>query len=267
MAPMYPLDPAPEDMRAMGREVLEYLIGFIGGLDDAPAELTEGGLELARRLRASPPEQGGGFETLFAEAREAIAHTFEYSGPGYLAYIPGGGLFTAALAEFLAQGVNRYIGLWQTSPAVVQIEENVCRWMCDVFGFPAGSQGLLTTGGSMANLSAIVTARHARLGEDFLDGTYYVASARGAGADWLRNIQADPSVHVRVGGRQWDGRAEVVTDPLRIADYLQRQLERNPWLFGAILRSEGLPSRPSRQDLERLAPKRPMVAIRPVQRS
>jgi len=105
------------------------------------------------------------------------------------------------------------------------------------------------------------------LAYDELDGTYYVASARGAGADWLRNIQADPSVHVRVGGRQWDGRAEVVTDPLRIADYLQRQLERNPWLFGAILRSEGLPSRPSRQDLERLAPKRPMVAIRPVQRS
>jgi aromatic-L-amino-acid decarboxylase len=174
MTRMYPLDPAPEDMRAMGREVLEYLIGFIGGLDEAPAELTEGGLELARRLRAAPPETGGAFDELFAEAREAIAHTFEYSGPGYLAYIPGGGLFTAALAEFLAQGVNRYIGLWQTSPAVVQIEENVCRWMCDVFGSPPGSQGLLTTGGSMANLSAIVTARHARLGEDFLDGTYYV---------------------------------------------------------------------------------------------
>ena len=41
--------------------------------------------------------------------------------------------------------------------------------------FPAGSQGVLTTGGSMANLSAVVTARHAKLGEDFLDGTYYVS--------------------------------------------------------------------------------------------
>ena len=101
--------------------------------------------------------------------------TYEYAGPGYLAYIPGGGLYTAALADFLAQGVNRYVGLWQPSPAVVQIEENVTRWLCDVFDYPEGSQGLLLSGGSMANLSAMVTARHAKLGEDFLDGTYYVS--------------------------------------------------------------------------------------------
>jgi aromatic-L-amino-acid decarboxylase len=172
---MLPLDPAPADMRAMGETALRYLIGFIGGLDDAPAEATEGAIELARELRASPPEVGGEFEPLFDEVRRAIERTFEYAGPGYLAYIPGGGLYTAALADFVAQGVNRYVGLWQPSPAVVQIEENVTRWLCDVFELPSGSQGLLLSGGSMANLSAMVTARHAKLGEDFLDGTYYVS--------------------------------------------------------------------------------------------
>ena len=175
MALMLPLDPAPAEMRAMGESALEYLIGFIHGLDDAPAEATEGAVELARELRGAPPERGGDFEPLFDEARRAIAQTFEYAGPGYLAYIPGGGLYTAALADFLAQGVNRYVGLWQPSPAVVQIEENVTRWLCDVFDYPEGSQGLLLSGGSMANLSAMVTARHAKLGEDFLDGTYYVS--------------------------------------------------------------------------------------------
>ena len=175
MVAMLPLDPAPEDMRAMGETALEYLIGFIEGLDDAPAEATEGAIELARELRAAPPERGGDFAPVFDEAQRAIAHTFEYAGPGYLAYIPGGGLYTAALADFLAQGVNRYVGLWQPSPAVVQIEENVTRWLCDVFDYPSGSQGLLLSGGSMANLSAMVTARHAKLGEDFLDGTYYVS--------------------------------------------------------------------------------------------
>src|SRR3972149_7085481 len=105
------------------------------------------------------------------------------------------------------------------------------------------------------------------LAYDELGGTYFVASARGACADWLRNIRANPNVHVRVGGHRFRGSAENVTHPMRIADYLQRQLERNPRLFGAILRSEGLPSRPTRQDLERLAPKRPMVAIRPKQSS
>ena len=118
---------------------------------------------------------GSAFEELLDETGRAIAKTFEYAGPGYLAYVPGGGLYTAALADFLAQGVNRYVGLWQPSPAVVQIEENVVRWLCDVFDYPASSQGLLLSGGSMANLSAMVTARHAKLGEDFLDGIYYVS--------------------------------------------------------------------------------------------
>jgi aromatic-L-amino-acid decarboxylase len=228
MAAMYPLDPAPEDMRAMGHEVLEYLIGFIGGLDEAPAELTEGGLDLARRLRATPPEDGGDFEALFAQAREAIAHTFEYSGPGYLAYIPGGGLFTAALAEFLAQGVNRYIGLWQTSPAVVQIEENVCRWMCDVFGYPPKAQGLLTTGGSMATLSAIVTARHARLGEDFLDGTYYVTDQTHASVTKAATIAGFTKRSLRIVAT--DDRLRMDPEALRASVREDRAVGRRPFL-------------------------------------
>jgi aromatic-L-amino-acid decarboxylase len=164
-------------MRAMGEAVLGELIAWQEGLDDAPAEHTGRALEVARSLRAAPPTDGRpDLAPLLAEAMEAARHTYEYSGPGYLAYIPGGGLFTAALGEFLAQGLNRYSGLWQPSPAIVQIEENVTRWLCQIMGLPDSAQGILTTGGSLANLSAVVTARHAKLGEDFLDGTYYVSA-------------------------------------------------------------------------------------------
>jgi len=168
-------DPPPDQMRAMAAAVADVLITWIGGLEDAPATATEHAMEVAARLVAPPPETGtGDLARLLEDALEAARHTFEYSGPGYLAYIPGGGLYTAALGEFLAQGLNRYVGLWQPSPAMVQLEENVTRWLCDLFAFPQDAQGVLTTGGSMANLSAVVTARHSRLGEDFLDGTYYV---------------------------------------------------------------------------------------------
>jgi deazaflavin-dependent oxidoreductase (nitroreductase family) len=91
-----------------------------------------------------------------------------------------------------------------------------------------------------------------------------VASARGGSADWLRNIEANPRVHVRVGRRQFDGIARQSTNPDEIADYLQHQFDRNPWAFGAILRAEGLPNPPSRADLVRFAPNRPMVTIRPL---
>ena len=194
----FPLDPAPQDMQAMGEAAVSYLIGFIQGLDDAPAEATEGALDLAHRLQAVPPEHGGEFAPLFAEAQEAISRTFEYAGPGYLAYIPGGGLYTAALADFIAQGVNRYVGLWQPSPAVVQIEENVTRWLCDLFDYPEGSQGLLLSGGSMANLSAMVTARHAKLGEDFTDGVYYVSEQAHASVPKAATIAGFSKRNVRI---------------------------------------------------------------------
>ena len=199
-----PLDPSAEEMRAMGAAVTDALVAWIGGLADAPAEATEGALDVAQQLAAMPSERGSDdFAALLDEALEAARHTFEYSGPGYLAYIPGGGLYTAALAEFLAQGLNRYVGLWQPSPAVVQLEENVTRWLCDLFSFPPEtSQGVLTSGGSLANLSAVVTARHAKLGHDFLDGTYYVtdqahgsntkaATIAGFGPDAMRVVPTD----------------------------------------------------------------------------
>ena len=208
--PMLPLDPPAEDMRSMGRTAVEYLIGFIEGLDDAPANNAESGLELARRIAGPPGELGDvGFDALMDTLDAAARRTFEFAGPGYLAYIPGGGLYTASVGEFLAQGLNRYVGLWQPSPAMVQIEENVVRWLCDLFSLPPGSQGLLTTGGSMANFSAVVTARHDRLGEDFLDGTYYVseqvhasitkaAKLAGFGAKNFRKLATDDQLRIDV---------------------------------------------------------------------
>src|SRR5437870_589240 len=162
-------------MRAMGRTVLDAVIGWIGGLEDAPAENTADALQIAAKLEAAPAGRGDrDFDGRLEDAIEAARHTYEFSGPGYLAYIPGGGLFTAALAEFLAQALNRFDALWQPSPAVVQIEENVTRWMCSLFDFPIeASQGLLTTGGSLANLYAFVTARYAKPSKDFLDGINY----------------------------------------------------------------------------------------------
>ncbi len=117
---------------------------------------------------------------------------------------------------------------------------------------------LLTTHGRRSGLPRVTPLVYELQGDTIL-----VASARGQSADWLRNIQATPRVKVRVGSRRFDGLAEVTTDPEKIADYLERQFRRNSRAFGAILRAEGLSSPPTRADLIRFAPKRPMVIIRP----
>ncbi len=118
---------------------------------------------------------------------------------------------------------------------------------------------LLTTYGRRTGLPRVTPLVYERLGD-----TIRVASARGPSADWLRNIRVNPRVIVRAGGWRFDGLAEVTTDPGSIADYLQHQFNRNPRAFGAILRAEGVASPPTREDLVRFAPKRPMVTIHPV---
>jgi aromatic-L-amino-acid decarboxylase len=142
-----------------------------------PAADLEGADELARALHEpTPPEHGAEFETLLELLFErAVPKSFNAAGPGYLAYIPGGGLFAAALADLIANSVNRYTGLWRPAPALVQLEVDAVRWLCGFVGYGSGSGGILTSGGSLANLSALVTARRERLGEDFSKGTLYAS--------------------------------------------------------------------------------------------
>jgi deazaflavin-dependent oxidoreductase (nitroreductase family) len=125
-------------------------------------------------------------------------------------------------------------------------------------GMIGGSILLLTTRGRKTGLARVTPLVYEQQGN-----TYIVASARGLVADWILNILADPGVQVQVGRRSFAGTAEVTTDPERITEYLQHQIERNPGMFGRILRFEGLSVPPSRVELLQFAPQRPMVTIYP----
>ncbi len=171
----YPLDPSPEQMREMGEAALGYVVDFLARRGDAPASAFEGAVEAADARRASPPETGGEFPPLVDLMEDIASHSADNAGPGFLAYIPGGGLFASSLADLLSTTIDRYVNLWGEAPVAAQIENNVVRWVCDLFSFGPDSRGVLTSGGSMANFSAIVAARADRLPEDFLSGALYVS--------------------------------------------------------------------------------------------
>lgn len=168
-------DPGPEELRSMGNHVIDTLAGFITSLNESPASDMEGAYELAAALRLPPPDEGQDFKALVDTVMEAASKAYNTAGPGYLAYIPGGGLYASALADLIACITNRFTNLSAPAPALVQLEANVVRWLCDEFRFPPEAQGVLTSGGSMANFSAIVAARSAKLPEDFLAGTIYIS--------------------------------------------------------------------------------------------
>ncbi len=97
-----------------------------------------------------------------------------------------------------------------------------------------------------------------------VDGAYCVGAGRGAKADWFRNVMANPCVHVRVGRKEFDCMAEPVTEPERVADFLEYRLQRHPLMLGLMMKfAHKLPMRPSRAQLVELGRATPMVILRP----
>lgn len=78
---------------------------------------------------------------------------------GHLGYIPGGGVFPTAMGDYLAAVTNRYSGIFFANPGAVRMENYLIRWMCDLISYPQTAFGNLCSGGSIANLIAITTAR------------------------------------------------------------------------------------------------------------
>jgi glutamate/tyrosine decarboxylase-like PLP-dependent enzyme len=81
---------------------------------------------------------------------------------GHLGYIPGGGIYYSALGDYLADITNRYAGVFFASPGAVHMENMLIAWFAKILGYPKNAAGNLTSGGSIANLIAIVTARDAK---------------------------------------------------------------------------------------------------------
>ncbi len=197
------------DLRALVGAAMDRICGELRELPTRPACVMEGGAELARSLREPLPRTGSPLPELLATIFDrALPVSYNTPGPGYLAYIPGGGLLHAAVADLIADAINRYVGLWRAAPGLVQLESNVIAWLCEIVGLPAGSGGVLTSGGSLATFSATVAARH-RLGERFADGTIYTSTqahhsvARAAilagfPAAQVRAIEVDDEQRVRV---------------------------------------------------------------------
>ena len=168
------LEFSPAQMRAMADSVVARCLEHIATLSDQPAcgdVDAQRVTELCRAMRETAPEQGTALEPLLDQLfGEWIPRSFTAAGPGYLAYIPGGGLYPAALADFIADTTNRYTGVWQAAPALVQLEANTLDWLRDWMAFPPETRGLFTTGGSMATFNAIVCARERHLGPEIRRG-------------------------------------------------------------------------------------------------
>lgn len=150
---------------------------WIAALPTQPMHKNRGAKRAVARLRRSMPENGEPFERILRDLfQEALPLGLNTASAGYLAYVPGGGLLHGSIADLITSAVNRYVGVWIAAPGLAQIEADVVDWCADIVGMPKATRGgLLTTGGSMANLIATFAARRAHFEGSFEKAVAYVS--------------------------------------------------------------------------------------------
>ncbi len=105
-------------------------------------------------------EDGKSIESLIEVFKTEVSQVaLNAASGGHLGYIPGGGVYPTAIGDYLAAVSNEYAGIFFASPGAVRMENMLLRWLCDLMKYPKTALGNLTSGGSIANLIAVATAR------------------------------------------------------------------------------------------------------------
>jgi glutamate/tyrosine decarboxylase-like PLP-dependent enzyme len=161
-----PLDLDQATMQRLGRQVADHVAAHLASLREQRLFKCISRPEAERLIASPPPTEEGDFDSLlrFLESRVFAYHTPE-PHPGFLAYVQSCPTFPAVLGDWLAAGYNFFGGAWYVASGPAMLEVTVLDWFRQWIGMPEGAGGLLTSGGSTANLMAMVAARHRSVGE------------------------------------------------------------------------------------------------------
>ena len=224
-----PLEPDSEARRHLGSQALDHALNFLDDVETAPS-LRPASEAFGQRLDPEFTEEGREAALVLDYFDECVAAPgITTTSPRFMGYIPGGGLFHSAIGDMLAAASNKYSGFAPAAPGAVRIENACTAWLASVIGYPATSAGTLTSGGSMANLTAIVAAREAKDPEG--GGTVYLTR--------FAHHCIDKALHI--AGRRHSPRRLIATDEnyRMSAEALARALEEDrrngvrPWLVVA----------------------------------
>jgi aromatic-L-amino-acid decarboxylase len=153
------LEPEAKERASLADKVVRYAEDFLKDISQAPAYVPTADEGIG--LFDAPISEG---PIDLEAALELLKHNVDRPGvnpssPRFFGYIPGGGIYFAALGDYLAAVANRYAGIFFASPGAVRMERMILDWLASEVGYPESAIGNLTSGGSIANLAGIVTAR------------------------------------------------------------------------------------------------------------
>jgi glutamate/tyrosine decarboxylase-like PLP-dependent enzyme len=206
---------------------------------------------LLRKIETLPayvetPDKGAGLSGLaiseHGHALEDAIATLEHdvvrpgghpASPGYLAYIPGGGLYHSALGDFYAAVTNKYASVFFAGPGAVRMENMLVRWVADLVGYPAPAGGNIASGGSIATLAAVAAARdaHGLRAADYGSSVVYLTTQAHSSIEKALRIAGLGEAPIRYV--PIDERFRMRPDALAEAIAADRRARLRPWLIVA----------------------------------
>ncbi len=223
------LEPDRKARRAVTAAVTAHADRFLDGLREGPGYYPPTGSPEITGLdfRGSGRPIG---ELLELVQREVEEQGLNPASPRDFGWVPGGGVYEAALGDYLAAVGNEFAGYYPASPGATLLENRMVEWIAELVGYSAGSGGTLTSGGSTAGLTAVIAARDARglRARDFPRAVVYVSNQE--------HYSVRKAVHL-AGLREARVRTLPVNRRYRlIPEALQQQVARDrnagliPWL-------------------------------------
>lgn len=168
MADRNPLEMTGEAFHLLGSEVLKYLTKYVESLSEIPVTVPAEDPDLSALAGPLPRATCTPEKLLKDIFQKAVEGGHQFHSPGYQCYIPTGGLLEPSLAELIVSTLNRFTGYREWSPGFNEIERTVVSWLVEMLELPSTYSGILTSGGSLANFTAMHTARFHKVPEDCL---------------------------------------------------------------------------------------------------
>jgi len=170
-------DLSKEEMKTYGYKVIDILVDHFDTIESKKPVSTASREEMDIVFLQEAPEKAmPANEVLNFVMENVIPHSNLVTHPKSFSFVPGPSNYISTLADTLATGFNIFSGGWVGSPAAAELEIVTMNWLLKMFDFPVEKGGgIFTSGGSMANLTALVTARRIKCGDDFSKAIIYLS--------------------------------------------------------------------------------------------
>lgn len=159
-------DVTEEELRALSSQAAALVSDYFAQVSELPVFPDTSSTAIAARLSTTLPDEGVAVEQLMEDCRAVIELSRHNGHPRFFGYVASPSTPIGAYADLIASALNSNVTSWRSSPAATEIERTVVRWLSALIGFSPEGHGLLTSGGSMANLNALYVAHRSKAHAD-----------------------------------------------------------------------------------------------------